>query len=122
MNTAALSPTTRAALEKILQVLEVFRLGDRDMPLGEAVSFLLVALGETRDGGISITDLSKAGDFSLASASRHIQALGEFDRRRDPGLEWVSDSVDLMERRKKILKITPQGRRIVSLLQIAIGA
>ena len=122
MNTKTIPEETRAALEKILRVLEVFRVGDRDMPIGEAVSFIQVALGDTRDGGISITELAKAGGFALASASRYIQALGEFDRRRDPGLEWVSDNVDLMERRRKVLKVTPKGKRILSLLQHSIGA
>lgn len=52
---------------------------------------------------------------------RHAQALGEFDRRRDPGLEWITDAVDLMERRKKILRLTDKGRRVVAQLQSAIG-
>lgn len=117
-----LSQETRLALEKILRALEVFRSDDRDMPIGEAVSFLSIALSETKEGGMSVTELSKLGDFSLASASRHAQALGKFDRRRDPGLEWIEDSVDLMERRKKILKVTAQGRRIVAQLQAAIAS
>jgi DNA-binding MarR family transcriptional regulator len=115
------NPEVRFALEKLLRALQVFRSDDRDMPIGEAVSFLFIALGETpTGGGISVTDVSKQGDFSLASASRHAQALGLMDRHQRPGLAWVSDAVDPMERRKKVLRLTDEGRLAVAELVTAL--
>jgi hypothetical protein len=122
MSKSKIDEETKAALEKVFRALEVFRFGDRDMPIGEAVGFLAIAMAETDDSGLSVTELSQKCDFSLASASRHMQALGQLDRHRRPGLEWVKDETDLMERRKKILRVTPQGRRVVQQLKLAMGA
>lgn len=112
---------SKIALSKALQILEVFRAIDPDMLMGEAVSFLMIAQGETPEGGISVTDLSNKGGFALSSASRYVQSLGKMDRHRRPGFEIVSDEVDPMERRKKILRCTPKGRRIVTQLRNAMG-
>ena len=112
----------RVSVNRALQVLEVFRAIDPDMPMGTAVSFLLIATGETPDGGLTITELSKQGDFALSSASRYVQALAEQDRHRRPGFELVHQVTDLMERRRKLLKLTPKGRRVVNQIRNAIGA
>lgn len=111
----------RITVHRALQVLEVFRAIDPDMQMGTAVSFLMIADGDTPDGGISITELSKAGGFALSSASRYVQALGAMDRHRRPGFELVSDHVDPMERRRKILKLTPKGKRVINQIRNAIG-
>ena len=66
------TPETKRALSNALQILEVFRSIDPDMPMGEAVSFLMIALGEQPDGGgLSITELKDHGGFVLSSASRY---------------------------------------------------
>lgn len=81
--------------------------------MGEAVTFLLIAVRETRDTGLSVTEVSKLGGFALSSASRYVQNLGVQDRHKRPGLELVSDNVDMMERRRKILRITAKGQATV---------
>lgn len=113
---------TKRALSKALRTLEVFRTIDPDMPMGAAVSFLMIALGETPEGGLSVTELSKQGDFPLSTASRYVQFLGEVDRHHRPGKELVSDHVDLMERRKKILRMTPKGKRVAYTIATTAGA
>jgi DNA-binding MarR family transcriptional regulator len=113
---------TKIPLNKALQTIEVFRALDPDMPMGAAVSFLMVALNETDDGGLSVTELSKLGDFALSSASRYAQALGEMDRHHRKGHELVSDTIDPMERRRKILRTTGKGKRVVAQIKAAIGA
>jgi len=121
MGTLDTTPDTKLALSKALQILEIFRTIDPDMPMGEAVSFLMIANGETKESGISITELSKLGDFALSSASRYVQALGEMDRHRRPGHELVSDQVDPMERRRKVLRTTSKGRRIVNQIRSTLN-
>lgn len=121
MGTLDTSSETKIALSRALQVLEIFRTIDPDMPMGEAVSFLMIANGESKDSGLSITELSKMGAFALSSASRYVQALGEVDRHRRPGHDLVSDHVDPMERRRKILKVTPKGRRVITQIKSALG-
>lgn len=116
-----LDPRSRVALSRALNILEVFRTIDPDMKMGEAVGFLMIAAGETHDGGLSVTELSKQGGFALSSASRYAQALGELNRHHKPGYELVKDEVDLMERRRKILRVTPKGRRILAQITNIVG-
>lgn len=108
---------SRMTLNKARQVLEVFRAIDPEMPMGAAVSFLLIAGGDD----LSVTELSKQGGFALSSASRYVQSLGEMDRHHRPGHDLVKDRVDPMERRKKILEVTPRGKRIISQLKAVLG-
>jgi DNA-binding MarR family transcriptional regulator len=100
----------------------VFREIDKDMSVGETIAFLQIAVGETQDGGgMSVTELSKTLEMPLATASRHVLALGQMDRHHAPGKELISAQVDLMERRKKILRLTPRGRRVLSSVTTALG-
>ena len=101
------------AISKAIQVMEVFRDMDATMPIAEAMSFLLLA-NEDED-----TTLQHVGDqlgFSLSTASRHVQALGKFDRNNEPGLELLTDPVDGNNRRKKTRLLTPKGRLLVERL------
>ena len=120
MKTTA-SPEARLSLLRALRLLEVFRSLDQDLPMGEAVSFLMIATGETLEGGLSVTELSQRGKFGLSSASRYVQSLGAVNRHRKPGHELVIDPVDPMERRRKILKVSPQGQHIITAIHAAIG-
>lgn len=122
MNTMSDKDSPKISAHRALQVLEVFRTIDPDMPMGTAVSFLMIAEGETADGGgLSVTELSTQGGFALSSASRYVQALGKVDRHRRPGHDLVSDHIDPMERRRKILKLTPKGHRVLAQLRNATG-
>lgn len=112
---------TRISLSRALQLLEVFRTLDADMPIGQAVGFLMIAASETSEGSMTVTELQDKGGFALSSSSRYVQALGKFDRKRDPGLELISDEVDVMNRRRKILRTTPRGKRVVQQLTQAMG-
>ena len=113
----------KIVIGRALRILEVFRAIDPDMPMGEAVSFLLIANGESREGGgLSVTKLGTQGGFVLSSASRYVQALGKADRHKRPGHELVSDLRDRADDRRKILRLTPKGNRIITQIRSAIGA
>lgn len=108
---------------KALQALEIFRALDTDMPIGEAVAFLLIALGETKDGGgLTVTEVGQQGGFSLASASRHMKSLNKIDRYGKAGHELVIDPRDPKDDRRKVLKLTHKGRTILNQIEAAIGA
>ena len=112
---------SKVALSRALQLLNIFRDLDSDMPMGEAVSFLLIAAGETKDGGgLSVTDLSVKGEFALSSASRYQKSLGKQDRHGRAGKEVVE--VLRPDDRSKILRITPKGNRVVAQIINVIGA
>lgn len=114
--------TSKMIARKALGVLETFRVLDADMSIGEAVAFLLVALGETGgEGGLTVTEIGQQGGFSLASASRYIQSLNKKNRHGRDGHELVTDPRDPMDDRRKVLRLTPKGRRILSQIDAVIG-
>ena len=92
-----------------------------DMTMGEAISLVLIAQGETKMGGLTVTELSFKGSFALSSASRHMKSLGKKDRRGNLGAEVVSDIRDPENDRRKILRLTSKGRAVVATLINLIG-
>ena len=107
-----------AVISKALQLLSVFRDMNADMPMGEAVSLLLVAQGESPDGrGLTVTELSLQGDFGLSSASRYMKSLGKKDRHGRPGEEVVSDARDPADERRKVLRLTTKGMSVIGRIQ-----
>lgn len=112
----------RIAVNRAIQVIDVFRELNRNMPVGEAMSFLLIAQGETKDGGgLTVTELTARGGFSLAAASRYMHSLGAENRKGDPGHQLVTSERDATDDRRKVLRVTPLGTRILRKLQAIIG-
>ncbi len=104
------SSIDRVATERALRTLEVFRAIDVEMPIGEAASLLLIALGETGDGGgLSVTDLHRKLPAALASASRYSNSLALTKRGKLPGRELVTNSRDPLNDARKILRLAPKG-------------
>lgn len=100
---------------KIEEINDLFRRLQElhpEMPLGMAYSFFVIASKDSE--GVSLTDLANRVSIGLASASRYVAALGVADRRRDPGLGLVEAREDPLERRKKIIKLTPKGRAFIN--------
>ena len=116
VNDTRLDGKTRKALSQTLQVLEVFRDIDPTMQLGAAVGFVHVALEE----GISVSEMAHRVGVELSSGSRYQQYFGKVDRARKPGKDLMSDPVDPNERRRKMLRLTPKGQRIVSKLETVL--
>lgn len=87
---------------------------DPEMPLGMVFALFVIASKEPE--GLSLSDLAKEANIGLASASRYVSALGKQDRRRQKGFELVDAREDPMERRKKIVTLTPKGRVLIKKL------
>lgn len=97
-----------------VQVFKKIQEIDPEMPLGMAFALFVIASKEPE--GLSLTDLAKEANIGLASASRYVSALGKQDRRRQKGLELVDAREDPMERRKKVVTLTPKGRVLIKKL------
>lgn len=114
--------SNKVTANRVLQVLDIFRELDSDMPMGEAVALVVIALGETRqDGGLTVTELGQRGGFALASASRYMKSLGRKNRRGEMGHEVVVDVRDPMDDRRKILRLTPKGSRLIARMKNVVG-
>lgn len=86
---------------------------ESEMPLQQLHCLLVIAQSEE---GLSLTDLAQKVGIGLATASRYVAALGKQNRHREEGLLLVEAFEDPMERRKKIIRLTPKGRIAVQKL------
>jgi DNA-binding MarR family transcriptional regulator len=118
---APLDKETRIALNRVKSALETFLALDRDMPMGEALAFLHIALGETADTALSIKELQDRATFPMSTASRYVHSLAEMDRHGRQGKEMITHPRDPLDDRRKVLRITAKGRRIANQLRTALG-
>ncbi len=97
-------------LSEVDRVLTGISAIDPEMPLQQARCLFIVAQSEE---GMSLSDIAKKAGIGLATASRYIGALGKINRRREEGLKLIESFEDPMERRKKIIRLTPKGKIII---------
>lgn len=83
-----------------------------DMPISQAYSLLLIARYE----GLSVKDLAHRADIGMATASRYVSQFGKTVRPGENGMGLVEAVDDPMERRKKIIKLTPKGKQVIAKL------
>tara|TARA_R100000808_G_C2133325_1_gene142088 strand:- start:1047 stop:1268 length:222 start_codon:yes stop_codon:yes gene_type:complete len=60
--------------------------------------------------------------LSQASISRNCAALGSIHRKGLPGLGLIKTEEDIMDRKHKIVSLTPKGQNIMRLLADSEGA
>jgi DNA-binding MarR family transcriptional regulator len=97
------------SVDVMLSALEPFRGVNPTMPLQLAFTFLLVA----RNEGLPVTEYAKRAGMAPGVMARNLLDLGEYNRRREPGLELVEERVDPMDRRIHRKFLTHKGRRLV---------
>lgn len=83
-----------------------------DMPISQAYALLLIARYE----GLSVKDLAHRADIGMATASRYVSMFGKTIRPGESGMGLVEAVDDPMERRKKIIKLTPKGKQVIAKL------
>ena len=86
------------------------------MPLQLAMTFLLVAQNE----GQSVSYYANQAGMAPGVMARNLLDLGDYDRRREPGLELVEERLDLLDRRVHRKYLTHKGRGIVSAIHRAL--
>lgn len=83
-----------------------------DMPISQAYALLLIARYE----GLSVKDLAHRADVGMATASRYVSQFSKTVRPGESGMGLVEAIDDPMERRKKIIKLTPKGKQTIAKL------
>lgn len=94
-------------LDDVNKLLTKISAIEPEMPLQQIRCLFVVAESEE---GMSLSDIAKKVGIGLATASRHIGALGKLNRHRQEGLLLIESFEDPMERRKKIIRLTSKGR------------
>ena len=108
---------TDARLEKLHAGFELIRLLDREMP-GQVVScFLYVA----SHNGCHKQAMEQELGLTTASSSRNTDILskGRYGREAK-GLDLITKEVDPSNRRRQILKLTPEGQRLAKSIKTII--
>ena len=64
--------------------------------------------------GISMSELEKKANVSQASCSRNVALLSEIHRLGKPGLGLIVATEDPIFRRRKVVKLTEKGQRVLA--------
>lgn len=94
---------------QVISVIRKFRELDPDLPIGVAYVFMVAANHED-DNGISLSELAERANVGLSSASRYVAALSKINRHRREGFNLLVAHENPMERRQKLITLTPKGR------------
>src|ERR1700761_2752142 len=111
------SPTEGDEIATVVRVLEAFRRFDPDMPIQYALSFLTIAQHE----GMSMGELAQHLGIAQSSASRNIAALSKWHSFGKAGHDLVEAHEDPRERRRKLVQLTPKGRRLIAMLKAIVA-
>lgn len=101
-------------LHKLSLALSVIRVLDDSIPAQTLAVFLEIAR-HPKDG-ISVNELATKCGLAGSSASRNVAALSEWHWLKRPGLGLVSSEADPMDTRRKIVKLTTKGERVIEQL------
>lgn len=97
---------------ELIQALRVLRTLDDRMQLQTAITLLLVMEFQP----CRMASLRSMAGLSQASISRNCAALGRIHRRGIPGLGLIKTEEDIMDRKHKIVSLTPKGENIQRIL------
>lgn len=102
----------RDYLRSLLTALEPFRAANPTATLQQLVTFLLVATDE----GKSVMHYARAAGAAQGVMTRHLLDLGDFNRRREPGLELIVQKPDVNDRRSHLSHLSHKGRAMVGVM------
>lgn len=114
MNTRmSISGDERDAARVLIAALECFRAENPVMTMQLGMTFLMVV----HDEGLGVTEYGVKAGLQQSVISRHIADLGEYNRRHEKGLQLVYQKLDVMDRRRNTVHLTPKGRTLAAKLQ-----
>jgi DNA-binding MarR family transcriptional regulator len=101
-------------LSKLIRVTEHLRTLDPELPMQTALTFLLIG----QKPGISMKELGERTGLARSSISRNVVVLAQGRKPKlKPGPKFVEYQEDPEDRRNKVCRLTPVGRRFLSTLE-----
>ena len=113
-----MSSISKRGLMRVFQIIEEFRKIYPDMQMQTAGIFVTISLNE----GITMKDLGQKCGLAQSTTSRNVSLLSDKLRHDKNGYGLVVAEEDPVERRRKIVKLTPAGRRVAASLSGIIEA
>lgn len=104
--------TMTKELNKLIHVLDEFRVLHPDIQSQAMQTFLYVASWADRDDDVYVKDIAEAIGMPSASASRNVTLLTKGTARMR-GLGLLTTREDPMYRTRKIITLTPAGKKLV---------
>lgn len=106
-----------ATTKKLRRVIERFTQFDAKMQLSTVLTLLLVAEHDEDPKGFSTQDVQRLLGVSNAAASRNTAYWSHgVDEMPGSGHGFISIDFDLVDRRKRSLRLTPKGRAFINQL------
>lgn len=100
----------RIELSRIASLISAIRKVDAEMPLGQVMFFIAVAQNE----GKSLKEIAERCELLIPSASRYLASLMFISGYRpNAGVSLVTAYDNPIDRRQKIISLTPEGRKLV---------
>ena len=99
-------------IHRALKVIEEFRKIDPEMPIQQASAFMYIVTHE----GCTMKAVAEHLGMSQAASSRNVAALSEWHRLKRPGAGLVTSEADPYEMRRKVITLTPKGKRVAETL------
>lgn len=99
----------RGLLKSFHSALEPFREVRGTMPLQYVITFLLVAQDEHQN----VSEYAKRAGTSQSLMTRHLSDLGDTNRYHEEGMGLVEGYDDIMDRRNRLIRLTPKGKTLV---------
>jgi DNA-binding MarR family transcriptional regulator len=94
---------------RVLKVINLLRLLDRELPAQAIATFLYVA----SHNNCHKTAMEEDLNFSTASGSRNTDWLSKHHRLNKPGLDLIIKEPDPTNRRRQQLKLSPKGEQLI---------
>ena len=117
-------------MAKLLEVIEIFRLYDREVPAQVISTFLYIASHNPCHAqalGQDLTYENDKGDpipMHASAVSRNTDWLSATHRltnpvtqKKKPGLNLITKEVDPFNRRRQLLRLTPKGEKLARKLR-----
>ena len=116
---------TDSTIEQVAEAIELIRTfdqphGSNELPIHVIACFLYIA---SRDGAHKQALEEDLPFMTRASSSRNTDWLSKWHRqllpsgRRKPGLGLIKKEVDIADKRRSVLSLTPKGKELITQLK-----
>ena len=98
-----------ASHRKALQIIALFQTLGPDVSFNTGLVFMEIVL---KGSATSLSELSEATGLNETVVQRHLSNLSRWNYRKKKGFELISYETDLMDQRRKIVKLTRKGEAL----------
>lgn len=118
MNLTSMDTTPIARFRRGIRYLRQY---DDDFPIQYLDVFLMVVHESALGNDITQQQIADTLGMTASAVSRAVGALGKVGARGKLGLDLLEMDTDVMDRRKKYLRLTARGKALIEMLYILIS-